>query len=69
MTRRNSITRELRVRLAGARKKTIARRSARRRARLQLAESGDAGDFVMLPSEDYERLLDEADERSAKMAF
>jgi hypothetical protein len=69
MTSRNSITRELRVRLAGARKKTIARRLRAVAPRLQLAESGDAADFVMLPSEDYERLLDEADERSAKMAF
>ncbi|HWE05540.1 MAG TPA: helix-turn-helix transcriptional regulator [Rhizomicrobium sp.] len=69
MTSRNSISRELRVRLAGARKKTIARHLRAVAPRLQLAESGDAADFVMLPSEDYERLLDEADERSAKMAF
>ncbi len=69
MTRKSSSARHLRVQLAGGKRSTAARRLRAAAPGLELAAIGDSADFIMMPSADYERLLDEADERGALLAF
>jgi DNA-binding XRE family transcriptional regulator len=69
MNRTQTSAQPLRVRLAGGQRNASARRIRAAAPGLRLAGSGDPADFVMMPAADYERLLDEADERGARRAF
>jgi DNA-binding XRE family transcriptional regulator len=69
VTSSNSYVRQLRVRLAGGQRRASARRLRAAAPGLQLAAGGDAADFVLMPVADFERLIDEADERGAQRAF
>lgn len=69
MTEKTQVARELRVRIAGSRKTADERRLRAAAPGLEFSKGSGRADFVMLPSEDYERLLDQADERGAATAF
>jgi DNA-binding XRE family transcriptional regulator len=62
-------TRELYVRIAGSRNGINEKRLRAAAPGLRFEQGGRKADFVLLASDDYERLLDEADERGARNAF
>jgi DNA-binding XRE family transcriptional regulator len=61
----------LRVELAGIRDRGVERRLRAAAPRLDLARGtkGETPDLVILPYGEYQRLLDEADQRGARQAF
>ena|SRR5437763_7908617 len=69
MSRRTTLAKELRVRLAGSRKGINEQRLRAAAPGFRFAQGVRKADFVLMASEDYERLLDEADERGAQKAF